>query len=74
MPKDRQLAQSARHRRHARRGRAIPGIEVRLVVMLQHHTLHPFVRQGLQLHDDLVRRADQPALLPECIWHGTRVE
>ena len=33
----------------------------------------PFVCQRLELHDDLVWRANQPAFRPEDIGHGTRV-
>ena len=54
-------------------GQQFQRLEVRLVVVLEYHPLHPFVCQRLELHDDLVRRADQPAFRPEDIGHGTRV-
>ena len=63
----------SRHRRQHVVGQQFQRFEVRLVVVLEYHPLHPFVCQRLELHDDLVRCADQPAFRPEDIWHGTRV-
>src|SRR5262245_53932797 len=54
-------------------GQQFQCLEVRLVVVLKDYPFHPLVRQRLDLHDELVRHADQPALRPEYIWHGLRV-
>src|SRR5215470_15201339 len=62
-----------RYRRQYVTGQQFQCLEVRLVVVLEDHPLHSFVRQRLELHDELVRRADQPAFRPEYIWHGLRV-
>src|SRR5215471_10116295 len=62
-----------RYRRQYVTGQQFQCLEVRLVVVLKDHPLHPLVRQRLELHDELVRRADQPAFRPEYIGHGLRV-
>src|SRR5215471_19240583 len=61
-----------RYRRQYIAGQQFQCLEVRLAVVLEDHPLHPLVRQGLEPHDNLVRRADQPAFRPEDIWHGIR--
>src|SRR6516164_2745221 len=68
------LTPSRGYCRHHVVGDQFQRLEVRRIVVLEYQPLDPFVRQRPKLRNDLVRRADYPAVPSQYLGHRRRVE